>query len=73
MEKSFELYEYRNNDDHVSIEIRDKKDAKILQSAIESDCKILITGDKDFFERKYSEITILTPRDFFEQYHLYIN
>ncbi len=45
-------------------DIRDKNDMKILHSAYLADVDVLITGDKDFFEKTYDGSVILTPADF---------
>lgn len=37
---------------------------KILHSAYLADVDVLITGDKDFFEKTYDGSVILTPADF---------
>ena len=45
-------------------DIRDKNDIKILHSAYLADVDILITEDKDFFERTYDGLIVMTPSDF---------
>jgi predicted nucleic acid-binding protein len=53
---------------HAKVHIRDISDEKILQAAIESHCDIFITGDKDFFNQKYNQLEILTPKDFLDKF-----
>ena len=48
-----------------AIEISDPKDKHVLVSATFANVDILITGDKHFFERKYEEIKVMTPSEFF--------
>jgi|LQAB01.1.fsa_nt_gi putative PIN family toxin of toxin-antitoxin system len=72
MDKHFELFEYKDNLKHIKVNIRDKKDIKILISAIEAGCDYFITGDKDFFEHKYENIKVITPRDFIENNFQYL-
>jgi putative PIN family toxin of toxin-antitoxin system len=51
-----------------NIEIRDPKDKIILSDAIRLEIDLFITGDKDFFERKY-EVEIIDPYDFLKKYN----
>lgn len=48
--------------------IRDKKDYKILQSAIIAEADVLVTGDKDFEEIELETLEICTPRSFMDQF-----
>ena len=48
--------------------IRDPKDYPVLRAALESDCDVLVTGDKDFADVDVDGISIMTPREFFEVY-----
>lgn len=48
--------------------IRDKKDYKILYSAIIANADILVTGDKDFDGIDLETPEICTPRDFIERF-----
>jgi predicted nucleic acid-binding protein len=65
-------YEYYSVDkkqiNKQQLNIRDKSDHNILGAAIASKCDVLVTGDKDYFEMKYDNIEILTPRQFLEKY-----
>jgi putative PIN family toxin of toxin-antitoxin system len=49
-------------------DLRDKKDDKVLYSAILSDVDILITGDNGFFEIEIEKPEILKPFDFVKFY-----
>jgi putative PIN family toxin of toxin-antitoxin system len=49
-------------------EIRDEFDKQILHSAYAAAIDILITGDKDFFERTYEGLEILTMAEFLKKY-----
>ncbi|GHU30935.1 hypothetical protein FACS1894166_01470 [Bacilli bacterium] len=69
---TFELYEYKNQVKHKTVNIRDEKDTKVLVSAIEAGCDIFVTGDKDFFECKYDGIQIMTPRQFIDKFQDYL-
>ena len=51
----------------VKIEIRDKNDVPILNSAILADVDILITGDKDFGNVILKRPKIMTAREFLEK------
>jgi putative PIN family toxin of toxin-antitoxin system len=51
-----------------TIIIRDKDDVKIIQSAYISEADILITNDKDFFDREYDGLEILKSLDFYKKY-----
>jgi predicted nucleic acid-binding protein len=57
---------WSSNDDIKlpNINNRDKDDEDIIKSAINSRCDILVSGDKDYFEKRYPDIDILTPRQF---------
>jgi len=47
--------------------VRDKKDNRILECALEGGCDYIVTGDKDLLVlKKYEGINILTPREFLE-------
>jgi predicted nucleic acid-binding protein len=48
--------------------IRDPKDKIIVSDALITEADILITGDKDFFDRKYGNLEILKPAEFMEKY-----
>ena len=50
------------------IYIRDIEDLPILNSAIESDVDIFITGDKDFKDVKINKPKIMTATEFLEKY-----
>ena len=50
------------------IYIRDIEDLPILNSAIESDIDIFITGDKDFKDVKINKPKIMTATEFLEKY-----
>ncbi|GHU50993.1 hypothetical protein FACS189459_5950 [Bacilli bacterium] len=52
---------------NVELVIRDKKDIKILKSAILSSADIFISGDKDFIGNK--NILTLTPAQFLSNYN----
>jgi len=54
--------------EHGMFTIRDKKDEKVLYSAILADVDILITGDKDFSDIKIKRPEIYTPAEFLEKY-----
>ena len=50
------------------IEISDRDDCIILSSAIEGNADVFVTGDKEVQElEKVADMTILTPRDFWER------
>lgn len=56
----------------VSRGLRDADDEAVLASAIASQADVLVTRDKDLLdesERFAREITILSPRGFFESHH----
>lgn len=59
------------NHSEATYPLRDKDDEIILASAIQSKCDVLITGDKDLLEVSdgVNEISILSPRQFWEKYH----
>lgn len=45
---------------------RDKDDNNIIETAIASKAKVIITGDKDLLViKKYKNIDIISPRDFY--------
>lgn len=51
-------------DKEISV-VRDTDDNRVLEVAIESASKIIVTGDKDLLDlQKYENITILSPKDF---------
>ena len=50
------------------IAIRDIKDEHVVISAILTDADVLVTGDKDFYDKNYG-IEILTTAQFLSKYH----
>ncbi len=45
--------------------VRDIKDNKVLETAVESKSRIIITGDKDLLVlKKYKNILVVTPKEF---------
>lgn len=66
---SFEYQHTPTNDDEEQIKIRDDSDRKIIASAKMAQVDVLITGDKDFFDRTYDGIEILTPAGFMKKYN----
>lgn len=45
--------------------VRDHDDNRVLEVAVESDSKIIVTGDKDLLELKnYKGIKIISPKEF---------
>lgn len=54
--------------DDPTIEIRDKNDKPVLKAAIESNCDILISGDKDFLEANLIHPKAITATDFYLNY-----
>ena len=53
---------------HDLFSIRDRKDEKVMYSAIDSGVDVLITGDKDFSPVKIPKPEILTVREFIDRY-----
>jgi putative PIN family toxin of toxin-antitoxin system len=49
-------------------DIRDEFDKKILHSAYVCSVDVLVTGDKDFFEKEYKGLEILTVSNFLKKY-----
>ena len=49
------------------IEIRDPGDKHVILSALQSGVDILITGDKDFYDRDY-RVRVMTPAVFLKQF-----
>jgi len=48
---------------------RDPQDNKIIEAAVEGNCRYIITGDKDLLVLKeYKEIKIVTAKDFLEEF-----
>jgi len=66
-EFSFETVYTPKNIDNV-LQIRDKKDAPILASAILEDADVLITGDGDFSAVEIERPEILSPAEFLAKY-----
>ena len=64
---SFE-YQHTATGNAYEIDIRDVDDRKIIASARMAQVDILITGDNDFFDRKYDELEILRPIEFVNKY-----
>ena len=58
--------------DETLFKIRDKMDYPVLYTAIIEDVDILITGDKDFLDVEVERPDILTPKEFLEQYVLFL-
>jgi predicted nucleic acid-binding protein len=56
------------DDFEIKHSIRHAKDQKILNSLIESDIDIFVTGDKDFFEHQYPNLKIMSPSQFTAQF-----
>jgi hypothetical protein len=49
---------------HLNL-VRDKKDNRILECAMESGSDYLVTGDRDLLALKeYKNVKIVTPREF---------
>jgi len=55
-------------DGEYDYDIRDPHDRKILHSAYSCSVDVLVTGDKDFFEKKYKDLEILSVAQFLEKY-----
>ncbi len=55
-------------DEPSEINIRDEDDRWVLQSALEVEAEILVTGDKDLLDiaEKTNKIKIIAPRGFWE-------
>lgn len=66
-ELSFD-FSFIANDVKYDYDIRDEFDKKILHSAYSCSVDILITGDKDFFEKEYDGLEILTITEFLKKY-----
>ena len=49
-------------------DIRDLQDRKILHSAYSCSVDVLVTGDKDFFAKRYDGLEILTVTQFLNKY-----
>jgi putative PIN family toxin of toxin-antitoxin system len=64
----FEYVPTSSEQANIDAEIRDPDDRRILGDAYLSGADVLITGDKDFFERGYRGLEILTPADFMKKY-----
>jgi putative PIN family toxin of toxin-antitoxin system len=63
----------RNNSDIVEPEVlidsicRDKDDVKIIGTALKGNARFIITGDDDLLSlKKYGDIVIVTPREFWD-------
>ena len=47
--------------------VRDKKDNRVLECAVEGRCDYLVTGDSDLLVlRRYNDVRIVTPKEFLE-------
>lgn len=57
---------YETNDN--TLEIRDPYDKPVLRAALESNCDILITGDKDFLESNIKNPKCIKAKDFLDNY-----
>jgi putative PIN family toxin of toxin-antitoxin system len=62
--KKAEVKIFYNHIKHNKVDIRDKNDTNILQSFLESDADIFVTGDKDFLSIKKYSSKIMSPTDF---------
>ena len=71
LDKFFNLYRFIkvdvSIDNTLEIDIRDPQDRHVVISALASGADVLVTGDKDFFDKKYA-IEILTPSEFLSKY-----
>ncbi len=57
---------YEINDDNL--QIRDPYDKPVLRAALESNCDVLITGDKDFLESNIKKPKCIKAKDFLDNY-----
>lgn len=47
--------------------VKDKDDNRVLEAAVEGECKVIITGDKDLLKLKsFQDIEIVTPEEFLQ-------
>jgi predicted nucleic acid-binding protein len=70
MLNAFEFrFKYLPKEPIDNIKIRDPNDKIILSDAIRSEVDILITSDKDFFDRKYDGLEIINPYGFLKKYN----
>jgi putative PIN family toxin of toxin-antitoxin system len=54
---------------HLINVVRDKDGNRVLDTAVESNSSIIITGDKDLLVLgKYKKIKIMSPKDFLDMY-----
>lgn len=57
---------YRTDDE--SLELRDPNDKPVLRAAIESNCDLLISGDKDFLEANLKHPRVIKASEFYNNY-----
>lgn len=57
---------YEIND--TSLDIRDPYDKPVLRAALESNCDVLITGDKDFLDSNIQNPKCIKAKDFLDNY-----
>ena len=61
----FEQFHYSG--EPSPLQLRDKDDEKVLSVAIQSNCDVIVTGDKDLLDvRDKISCQILSPREFFQ-------
>ena len=65
---SIEVVKVSYDIDDNNLEIRDPKDKPVLRASLESNCNILITGDKDFLESSIKCPKCITAKEFLENY-----
>lgn len=47
--------------------VKDKDDNRVLEAAVEGNCNIIITGDKELLElEQFRDIKIMTPEEFLQ-------
>lgn len=54
--------------DDDTLETRDPHDKPVLRAARESNCEVLITGDKDFLESGIKSQKCITAKEFLEDF-----
>ncbi len=57
---------YEIND--TSLDIRDPYDKPVLRAALESNCDVLITVDKDFLDSNIQKPKCIKAKDFLDNY-----